>query len=412
MSKRRALTTDAAKKRFFIACPIGEPNSEARVQSDNVFTYLIEPAIIEATGDPEPKILRSDGINTPGRITLQILKELGESDVVIADLTDLNPNVFYEVGIRQALSRPIVLIAQKGQRLPFDLSDQRTVFYDLSNVPGHEKTKADLAEFIRKALDGEVILSASEILGHSGDAKPPSGDDSIHGQDFRDLLIRTLSDVVSSDKTTSDAVGDMRAFLHQAVADIREYPQISSINNGTYIFIDNEKAAFSALIAATLRAKEHVRSTRFFESAISVTQPEYAEAIKLRVLGGDGFEPLDHYSRIIALNNREKLNDIRTYFDNFCGKPFTLYLTNHINTFEIVVIDLAEVFVHFHGGKGRVIGSTLHIIGEPVANRFMQIFDRLHNPNVYAGVEKIDFKYISKSDIRDEMKRIEQMFQV
>src|SRR4051794_19690514 len=117
---------------IFVACPIGDEDSQERKRSDNLLKYVISPVVGEILGGtPEAAILRSDKIATPGRITVQILRALAESDVVIADLTGTNPNVMYEVGIRQALVKPFVLMAEKGQELPFDLSDLRTVFYRL-----------------------------------------------------------------------------------------------------------------------------------------------------------------------------------------------------------------------------------------------------------------------------------------
>ena len=126
-----------ASKKVFIACPIGADDSPERARSDDLLRYVIYPVVKELLGvPPEEATVRADKMGEPGRITTQVIRELIDADAVIADLTGTNPNVMYEVGIRQAIVKPFVLMAEKGQRLPFDLNDLRTVFYqlDLKNV--------------------------------------------------------------------------------------------------------------------------------------------------------------------------------------------------------------------------------------------------------------------------------------
>ena len=59
---------------------------------------------------------------------------LQHDELVIADLTGLNPNVMFEVGYRFALEKDIIFIAQKGTNIPFDISTRRTFFYETSDA--------------------------------------------------------------------------------------------------------------------------------------------------------------------------------------------------------------------------------------------------------------------------------------
>ena len=52
-------------------------------------------------------------------------------ELVIADLSILNPNVFYELAIRQATNLPVLLLAHKETKIPFDVRQERVVFYSL-----------------------------------------------------------------------------------------------------------------------------------------------------------------------------------------------------------------------------------------------------------------------------------------
>lgn len=67
----------------------------------------------------------------PGAITAQIVKRLFEADFVIAEVTQANPNVMMELGMRYALRRNgTILVANRANRLPFDIGGQRVIIYD------------------------------------------------------------------------------------------------------------------------------------------------------------------------------------------------------------------------------------------------------------------------------------------
>ena len=92
--------------------------------------------------------------------------------------------------------------------------------------------------------------------------------------------------------------------------------------------------------------------------------------------------PVEEYRRIIALNNIEKKQDVIQHLVTFAGRPFTLVLTTHENTFELVVIDDTDVFIHF-AKEELVIASTLHLRGRRIAERFTEVFDRLASYSNY-----------------------------
>lgn len=72
-------------------------------------------------------MVRADEIDDEGLITNQIIEHLIEDDLVVADLTGLNPNVFYEVAVRHAARKPIVHLITTGQDIPFDVANMRAV---------------------------------------------------------------------------------------------------------------------------------------------------------------------------------------------------------------------------------------------------------------------------------------------
>ena len=65
-----------------------------------------------------------------GSIVGQIITDLVTSSVVVADITAANPNVYWELGVRQSFKHGTIMIAQNGTELPFDIKDTGTLFYD------------------------------------------------------------------------------------------------------------------------------------------------------------------------------------------------------------------------------------------------------------------------------------------
>lgn len=112
-------------KKCFVICPISTPNSLTRERSDKLLEHIIEPAL-KNTGF---EVIRADKVEHSTSITELILQYLRESDLVIADLTDHNPNCFYEIGYRYALGLPMIYLKEKDSTIPFDISMMRTIDY-------------------------------------------------------------------------------------------------------------------------------------------------------------------------------------------------------------------------------------------------------------------------------------------
>ena len=91
-----------------------------KIDFDDVWHGLIEPALPDGW-----TAFRADEINRPGLIDQVYIERLLDADLVVADITFANPNVYYELGIRQALSpRGTLLIAHRGTYKPFDVRNQ------------------------------------------------------------------------------------------------------------------------------------------------------------------------------------------------------------------------------------------------------------------------------------------------
>ncbi len=95
----------------FYLCPIGKSDSAVRKRSNQIYQHIVK-ATLEPLGY---SVVRADHLEESGTITSQIIEGLLSSDLVVADLTDHNPNVFYELAIRHAVAKPLVQL-QKVRR--------------------------------------------------------------------------------------------------------------------------------------------------------------------------------------------------------------------------------------------------------------------------------------------------------
>jgi hypothetical protein len=106
--------------------PIGQYGSETRNHMDIVLHCIIEPALSDRY-----EVVRADHIARPGRITEQFVEDIIENDLIICVLTGNNPNVYYELAIAKSAARPIIVLRQRNDAIPFDVKDVRFIEYDL-----------------------------------------------------------------------------------------------------------------------------------------------------------------------------------------------------------------------------------------------------------------------------------------
>ena len=88
------------------------------------FEDFLKPLIEE---NPNLEARRSKAMR--GDILREIITDLVVSRVVVADLTDINPNVYWELGVRQSFKHGTITIAEEGTQLPFDIGGKGTLFY-------------------------------------------------------------------------------------------------------------------------------------------------------------------------------------------------------------------------------------------------------------------------------------------
>lgn len=113
------------KKKCFVITPIGEEGSPIRRHINGIIRAAIRPAL-----EDKYDVSAAHEHTATGSINNQVITAIYTADLVVANLTTLNPNVMYELAVRHALKKPVIMIMEKGDiKLPFDVINERTIFY-------------------------------------------------------------------------------------------------------------------------------------------------------------------------------------------------------------------------------------------------------------------------------------------
>ena len=364
----------------FVIAPIGQEGSDSRRGAETIYKNLIEPCCVKL----QLAVTRAHEISSPGLITNQILEFLRDSKVVIADLSELNPNVFYELAFRHSLGRPVVLLKPIETDLPFDVANSRAVEFDPRDWSSLGSAMEQLEKQLKQSLSDPSATSQNPITAFAALSDMRTKDDPIS-----QTLVRVNAFLETLD-------GRLHVIEHAPGAEWRTNAE----------FIDGQDDAFQALTQATAQAKFAVRSSRFFPASI-MSRPDYLQAIEERVRGSESRPAVHEYRRIIALNNMDKKQDVIQHIVNFAGRPFKLFLTSHENSFELVVIDDTDVFIHFAKAE-LVIASSLHLHGRRIAQRFIDVFDQLATRDIEA---EFDCANITPVSLSGELSRVDAIFE-
>lgn len=110
----------------FVITPIGQLDSPQRRRADRLCDQVLAPAL--KRHEPQLELVRGDRMQEAGPITVQLIEAITDARLIVADLVEPNPNVYYELGIAEAFHKPVIRIAgAASEALPFDVRDMRTI---------------------------------------------------------------------------------------------------------------------------------------------------------------------------------------------------------------------------------------------------------------------------------------------
>ena len=161
------------KKSCFVIMPFGIKNDNQgnKVNFNEIYDSIIKPAIQEL----DLTCLRCDEISKSGMIHKDMFNHIYYSDIAIVDISVLNPNVFYELGMRHALKKGItIIIKRKNTQIPFNISGMRLIEYDEENVESSIRTRLEIQAYIKngikdRQLDSPIFDSIDNLVVRTKD---------------------------------------------------------------------------------------------------------------------------------------------------------------------------------------------------------------------------------------------------
>jgi hypothetical protein len=143
------MTIEESKKKCYVIMPFSQSSPEHTEEYwNNHFNNFLKP-LIESAAPLEAYRsypLRSD-------IVEQIVKDLITAPIVVADLTDANPNVYWELGVRQSFTYGTITIAQQGTELPSDIGPKGTLYYVSKQSTGYTENVDFVTHFTEALKD-------------------------------------------------------------------------------------------------------------------------------------------------------------------------------------------------------------------------------------------------------------------
>ena len=153
-------------KKCFVIMPFGEKKDldGKPINFDKIYKDFIKDAVEELGIE----CIRCDEIAETGWIHSKMFKHIFDADVAVVDITSLNPNVFYELGIRHALDKHVtVLIRKAGTPTPFNIQGFQIMEYDPDNAESITSGKNRIGEFIKNGLASQEVDSpVYEVLDY------------------------------------------------------------------------------------------------------------------------------------------------------------------------------------------------------------------------------------------------------
>ncbi|MCL2500787.1 MAG: nucleoside 2-deoxyribosyltransferase [Defluviitaleaceae bacterium] len=222
---------DKNLKTCFVISPIGDEKSVIRKNADQLFKHIILPVCKKCNFRAD----RVDQINDAGSITQNIFDNLENADLVIADITNHNPNVFYEMGYRERTKKPIIHLRKSGEGLPFDIAAIRTLDYDLTDLDSVDSIKDRLEKIIMSfsyishddltnTLDDHVpknfMASTLPILYQIQNAISDLRDD------INNNNTKILETIINSLKNTQPQMSQEDAILAQLIPTMLDNPKM------------------------------------------------------------------------------------------------------------------------------------------------------------------------------------------
>jgi hypothetical protein len=160
-SKKKKDKARGKEDKCFVISPFGGWH-------DDYYAEIFCPSIKAAGLEPA----RADDLFRSSNIVHDIWHLVSTSRVLLADLTGKNPNVFYELGLAHAARKPVLLLTQTLEDVPFDLQSLRIITYDVEHPSWGRVLMENIKHGLQETLESPERSVLPTFLLETPDDKP------------------------------------------------------------------------------------------------------------------------------------------------------------------------------------------------------------------------------------------------
>lgn len=339
------------RKTCFVISHIGEPGSEEELKANRTLNYFIKPVL----KNMRYSVIRSDHDPAPGLISPAIIQHLRDSDLVIADISENNPNVFYELAVRHAVNKPVIIIKKSNQKPPFDIKDNRAISIDM--------TKPEVWQPAMFTLKCQIQASEKD---------PTKTSRSILSDIIR------LESIPHHESTLIDAVKEIQenvsrlTSLHYSDADNRIHEYSSVISN-------YEDFVRKCLESIEFAEKEIIIAARFEnELIINAILKKASAGVKVKVLADKDMittyferEPEKIYRK--DKNKKERIKVIANPF-----YPSRVERRYADVPYNLLIVDGKKIIIEIiHNPDMKKFKMAIHVVDKKLAHPLKNLFNSL-----------------------------------
>ena len=200
------------KPKAFVLMPFDE-------EFEDIYDYLIHGPLSEVGYE----VKRADDILNQRNIMEDIVQSIIGSDLIVADLSTANPNVYYELGLAHAFKKKVILLAQEIKEVPFDLQSYRVIHYS-THFTQMNNARQELQKYIEKVRTGKIQFGSPVTdFGTTGSFLTDTGTQSLvtetDDQDERGIL-DYRAELEESMETMAEMVGELGKRLENLTLDM------------------------------------------------------------------------------------------------------------------------------------------------------------------------------------------------
>lgn len=236
------------KKKCFVIMPFSETTKE---HNENYWTTFFD-TIKEVMEEFGYDCIRSEV--GPYNLFTNIVTNINRSDIVVAVLTDYNPNVWYELGIRHTLKTGTIMLLEEGQKTPFDVGVYGIIFYKYSSQL-HKYLKEEIKRYLDKYDDTTCDSPVIHILGN----RAATHDVEKRLEDLEERYLTVLDEILKSSHENGNHVKSNGDIKQSRILWIDDYP----INNELVINFLESKNIHVDIALSTERGLDFFYHNRY-----------------------------------------------------------------------------------------------------------------------------------------------------